>query len=239
MPSIEQVNTSDIEVLAFFNQFSQQSELLDKAVFFISGCQLLKGGVLVAIFWWAWFEKTDLIKKRDQIISAMISSFMAMLAARILASALPFRQRPIQDGSLLFLRPLGMGKTTIEEWSSFPSDHAVLFFALSQGIYFVSWKAGIFAFVYTVMVIALPRIYLGLHYPIDIFAGAVLGITMVMIGNKFLTQSKPLKRITNFSSSNPEMFYPLFFLLTYQIADMFEDTRHLVRVGYKLFQSSF
>jgi undecaprenyl-diphosphatase len=64
-----------------------------------------------------------------------------MLAARMLASALPFRLRPIHDETLFFLRPHGMGKTRIEEWSSFPSVHAVLFFALSIGIFFVSKKA--------------------------------------------------------------------------------------------------
>jgi undecaprenyl-diphosphatase len=229
----------DIAILHFVNQFSQRSKILDKAVFFISGCQLLKGGVLVSILWWGWFDKTDQSEKREHIIATLISCFIAMLAPRVLASALPFRLRPIHDETLYFLRPHGMGKTLIEEWSSFPSDHAVLFFSLSIGICFVSKKAGIFAIFYTVLLIALPRIYLGLHYPTDIIAGAVLGMLTVLLGEKLLIQSKPLIRITNFSSSKPEIFYPLFFLKTYQIADMFEDARHLVRSGYALMQSSF
>jgi undecaprenyl-diphosphatase len=233
------MNTFDLDILAFFNQFSQRIGTLDKAVFFLSGCQLLKGGVLIALVWWAWFKENEQQSQaRKHIISTLLSCFIAMLLARVLAIALPFRSRPIHDETLPFSRPYGMGKTVIEGWSSFPSDHAVLFFALCSGIFFVSKRAGAFAFAYTALFIATPRIYLGLHYPTDIIAGAVIGITIAFLGNLYLTQSKPIKLITHFSSSKPEIFYPVFFLLNYQIADMFEDTRHLIRSGYVFLKSS-
>jgi undecaprenyl-diphosphatase len=233
------VITFDLNILAFFNQFSHRIWAIDKAVFFMSGCQLLKGGVLVAIIWWGWFKSNERQSQaREHIIVTLLSCFIAMFLARILALALPFRPRPLHDETLVFLRPHGMGETEVEGWSSFPSDHAVLFFALCTGISFVSKKAGVFAFAYTALFIALPKIYLGLHYPSDIIVGAIVGVTIALIGNVCLIRSKPIKSITLFSSSRPDIFYPVFFLLTYQIADMFEDTRHLIRAGLTLFQSS-
>ena len=150
-----------------------------------------------------------------------------MFIARVLALTLPFRYRPIYETQLNFLPPYGMGKTMLnfEGWSSFPSDHAVLFFALSSGLYFVAKQAGIFALTYTTSFIALPRIYLGLHYPTDILAGAVLGIGICHWGNKTLIKSNGVGLIVNWSSIKPEFFYPAFFLLTYQIADMFDQIR--------------
>jgi undecaprenyl-diphosphatase len=222
--------------LAFFNQFSHRIWAIDKAVFFMSGCQLLKGGVLVAIIWWGWFKSNARqAQAREHIIATLFSSFIAMLLARVLASTLPFRPRPLHDNALVFLRPYGMGETEIEHWSSFPSDHAVLFFSLCTGIFFISKKAGAFAYAYTVLFIALPRIYLGLHYPSDIAVGAVIGITIASIGNVYLIRSKTVKSIVNLSTAKPDTFYPVFFLVTYQIADMFEDLRHLVRSAYALF----
>jgi len=230
--------TFDLNILAFFNQFSHSIWAVDKAIIFLSGCHLLKGGVLVAIIWWAWFNSDERQSQaRKQIISTLLSCFIAMFVARVLALTLPFRLRPIHDEKMVFLRPYGMRTTEIEGWSSFPSDHAVLFFALCTGIIFISKKAGTFAFAYTAVLIAFPRIYLGLHYPTDIIAGAIIGISITFLGNVYIIHSKPLKSITNLSSTKPEFFYPVFFLMTYQIADMFEDTRHIIRSGYTLFQS--
>jgi undecaprenyl-diphosphatase len=177
----------------------------------MSGCQLLKGGGLVAIIWWGWFKSNGRqAQAREHIIATLFSCFIAMLLARVLASTLPFRPRPLHDNTLVFLRPYGMGETEIEHWSSFPSDHAVLFFSLCTGIFFISNKAGAFAFTYTVLFIALPRIYLGLHYPSDIVVGAVIGITIALIGNVYLIRSNGVKSIINFSVSKPDIFYPVF-----------------------------
>lgn len=228
--------TVDLYILAFFNQFSHRIWAIDKAVFFMSGCQLLKGGVLVAIIWWGWFKSNARqTQAREHIIATLFSSFIAMLLARVLALTLPFRPRPLHDYTLAFLRPYGMGETEIEHWSSFPSDHAVLFFSLCTGIFFISKKAGAFAYAYTVLFITLPRIYLGLHYPSDIVVGAVIGITIALIGNVYLIRSKTVKSIVNLSAAKPDTFYPVFFLVTYQIADMFEDLRHILRSAYALF----
>jgi undecaprenyl-diphosphatase len=150
---------------------------------------------------------------------------------------LPFRLRPLHEESLHFLLPFGMTTTVLEGWSSFPSDHAVLFIALSTGLLFVSRWVGTFSLSYTVLFIGFPRVYLGLHYPTDIIAGAIIGMTIALLGNIYLVQSTLIQSITNWSYSKPNLFYPLFFLLTYQIAELFDHSRSLVSAVIKLIRN--
>ncbi len=171
------MNHFDIEIISFLNQFSQLSRTVDSTVKFISGNHLIKGGVLLIIFWWGWFRvnKHQLLVQ-VHLVSTLFGCFIAMVLARALALLLPFRLRPLHEESLVFMPPYGMKLTELEGWSSFPSDHAVLFYALSAGMFYISRKVGIFALVYTTLLyttlfIGLPRVYLGLHYPTDIVRG--------------------------------------------------------------------
>jgi undecaprenyl-diphosphatase len=153
--------------------------------------------------------------------------------ARALALTLPFRLRPFHEEGLVFLLPYGM-ETVLEGWSSLPSDHAALYFSLSTGLLFISRKAGIFALWYTLIFIALPRIYLGLHYPTDIMVGAIIGMTVTVIGNIYLVKSTRLQSIINRLLSCPCVFYPSFFLITYQIADLFDGSRAIANALLRL-----
>jgi undecaprenyl-diphosphatase len=233
------MNTFDLNVLTYVNQFSQYSWTLDNLILFLSDSHLLKGGVIVTLAWWVWFKSDERQShNREHITSTVLCCLLALMLTRVLALTLPFRLRPLHEDGLVFWLPYGVKTTTLDGWSSFPSDHAVLFFALSTGLLFVSRKVGAFALAYTALFIALPRIYLGLHYPTDIIAGATIGMTIVLLGNTYLVQNQSLKSIANWSYSKPDFFYPVFFLLTYQIADMFDGIRSVMGVGLKLFQRS-
>lgn len=236
------MNVFDFKIITFINHFSQHYFLFDKIVSFLAGSHLLKGGVILTLIWWAWFKKSERQSHdRQHIVSTLLSSMIAALLSRVFEATLPFRPRPLGNESLNFLIPYGMEPTELHDWwkswSSFPSDHASLFFALSTGLLFVSRKVGIFALAYTALLIALPRIYLGLHYPTDIIAGAIIGMTAALLGNIYFIRSKSLKSIMIWESSKPEFFYPVFFICTHQIVDMFADANSIIKAGYKLFQN--
>ncbi|MEO5658225.1 MAG: phosphatase PAP2 family protein [Polaromonas sp.] len=229
------MNYFDAAILYFFNQGARKSWIFDQVVAFLSVNNLLKGGILVALVWWAWFRNDDRRSNdREHIIATLLSSIVALALARVLVLTLPFRLRPLYEEGLGLVRPYGVAEGALDGLSSFPSDHAVLFFTLATGLFFVSRRVGLFACFYVAVCIALPRIYLGLHYPTDILAGAMLGMTINWIANRYLPQTKLVQSVANFSYSRPGFFYPLFFLLTYQIADLFESSREVVGGVFKL-----
>lgn len=232
----DSVNIFDAAVISYVNQFSRHSATFDKLLAFLADNHLLKGGVLVILVWWLWFKKEDKpdSRNREHIIATFIGCTVGMALARLLALTSPFRLRPLHEAGLNFLVPYGTSPAILDGWSSFPSDHAVLFFALSTGLLFISKKTGLFALAYTAVFIAFPRIYLGLHYPTDILAGAIIGVVISILCNIYLVKSARLHSLTTWSNSEPQFFYPIFFLFTYQVADLFSSSRALFGEAFLL-----
>ena len=56
-------------------------------------------------------------------------------------------------------------------------------------------------------------------------------MTVALLENIFLVKSINIRSVTDWSYSRPSLFYPLFFLLTYQIADLFNSSRNMVTGG--------
>ncbi len=59
--------------------------------------------------------------------------------------------------------------------AAFPSGHAAFFFAISTIVYFYNKRAGLLFFL-AGFLICLARIFVGIHWPSDILAGAGVGI---------------------------------------------------------------
>lgn len=81
------------------------------------------------------------------------------------------RPRPVLEG----LPPLGGAPSSL----SFPSAHATSSFAVATAMTRVDPLAAL-AFVLA-FALALGRPYLGMHYPSDVLAGAVLGVLLGLI----------------------------------------------------------
>jgi undecaprenyl-diphosphatase len=81
------------------------------------------------------------------------------------------RPRPVLEG----LPPLGGAPSSL----SFPSAHATSSFAVATAMTRVD-SLGALAFVLAIA-LSLGRPYLGMHYPSDVLAGAVLGVALGLI----------------------------------------------------------
>lgn len=229
------MNGFDLSISSLINGFAHRSLRFDELVVFVSANRLLKGGVVVAIMWWIWFEKEETRRKREALLATIVASFPALAVSRIL-SWLFFRPRPLNDAHLLFRIPYGVEAAEWEGLSSFPSDHAVLFFALASGIFLASRRAGWFTFVYVTLIICLPRIFIGEHYATDILAGAAIGVSIGGLANlpsirKLLT-SWPLR----WQDEKPAQFYSFSFVLTYQMSELFAPIIRMLKFAAFLIQ---
>jgi undecaprenyl-diphosphatase len=78
--------------------------------------------------------------------------------------------------------------------TSFPSGHTSLAFAIAVVLFLKNKKAGIIALI-TATLIGIGRILMGVHWPLDILGGIVVGILCVLtsyqIINKVVTKTIP------------------------------------------------
>ncbi len=178
-PVLDPIVHLDFAIVQFFNQFANKSIVLDRAVALVEEMFLLKGALFMAAMYWLWFLPSDDIDRdRIRILRGLAGTMVAIAVTLTLDHFLPNRPRPLNEPSLGFILPTGSYDTPVAD-NSFPSDHGAMFFAVSTIIWLRSRPMGIVAYIYTVIMVFLPRIYAGHHYPSDIVAGCAIGAFFV------------------------------------------------------------
>ena len=135
----------------------------------------------------------------DGLIIGLRTTVAVLLCAvdSLVMALAVFRERPfvsLEGVNLLIDQPFFA--------KSFPSDHTTLAFAVAVSILMVNRRLGIPALMVAV-VVGLSRIFVGVHFPLDVLVGAILGtswaVAVAVIGKKFddrgrLSQSLLKKR---------------------------------------------
>lgn len=232
------MNPFDESILRFANKFSQASSYFDHAVATVQENNLLKAGAIIPVFWWFWFQAGDTREqriRRERLFASLVASLVGLFLARALALSLPFRTRPLYIEALAFKPPHGTDVSFFVSWSSFPSDHAVLLCALAAGLWLVSRWVGVLSFAYVFLGVCVPRVYMGIHYPTDILVGAAIGVGLTVVCNGERLRARLARPALRVMEERPGLFYAAFFLLTYQISDLF----NAVRAAAKALVSAF
>lgn len=225
------MNQFDVKIEQFLNQFVGQHGWFDSIVRYADGTNLLQSGMVVLLMWLVLFDLKrpgQLRKGFELLLGAAFFSLVATLAVRILALSLPFRARPIATPLLHFQLPAG-GTLILINWSSFPSDHATLCFALAAGILLVSRRMGWLAIAWVALVICFPLLYLGVHWPSDILVGAAIGASFAQLARIPAFRELVRRTCTDWYQAHPQIFFAALFLYSYETVILYEDIRRILK----------
>lgn len=118
---------------------------------------------------------------KRQIYFFSLAALSVIFSRGIVVEAIRFfyeRPRPF----LVFeIQPLINHQPT----GSFPSGHAAAFFALALAVFYINKKWG-WRFLAAALIIGLARIFTGVHWPLDILAGALIGLLSAFFARKIL-----------------------------------------------------
>lgn len=228
----------DPSIVHALNHWAHRSEVLDGAMRLVAWNDLLKGGFAIALLWWVWFRRVpDRARAREVVLSTLLTCLVALALGRLLAHTLPFRFRPIQDPTFGFVAPYSADPLLLDGWSSMPSDHAVLFFALGTGLLRAAPAFGVVALLHALLVVSLPRVFMGLHWPSDILVGAAIGALLGALGTTGPVRARLAAPLLRWSERNAGLFHALFFLLSFQVARLFLEVRTMAAFAAKVARS--
>ena len=179
----------DISILYFLYSFAGINSFIDGVIVFRAEYLPYLVGFLVAVFpLSAVFKKYRPFLRKN--IEMLIFSFGSALVSRFLLGEFIrfFYNRPRPFAVLSNIHPL----VSHESGYSFPSGHALFFFALAAGIAYYYPRTSILFFL-AAFSIGMARVSAGIHWPSDILAGAALGVlTTLAVRFLFLLYRKNL-----------------------------------------------
>lgn len=163
-------------IFFFFYGLAHQSEFLDKVIIFFA--DIFPYIVILLAFLFLIFHHEvlpsknpfkEFKKKWKEITLVFFSGISAWILAYVLKylfhTGRPFDVFP----KVVSLFP--------ETSYAFPSGHATFFMALAAALFFSHKKAG-YVFIAFAILIGVARIIAGVHFPIDILGGFILGFAI-------------------------------------------------------------
>ena len=169
----------DQQIFLYINGFVGKSAFIDMVAritvneYFVP--TILSLFLLGLWFYWNNSKVRDINQK-----SAVISIIAVALASLVIVSVLNHffdRPRPFEvlDTNLLFYKPTD---------PSFPSNSTVVAFSLATSVFLANKKVGIVALTLSTFY-GLTRIFVGVHFPLDVLTGAIIGSVVVFVLNTF------------------------------------------------------
>ena len=157
----------DEKLFLWINSFVGALPILDDAAR-LAASDYLAPAILAFTLITLWFGESDAQTRLERQVGtlASLSSMGLSGLAVFITNIFYFRPRPFVelDVNLLFYKPTD---------SSFPANSAAAAFGIAFGIWGTNRKIGLFA-IGVAGIYGLARVFAGVHYPLDILAGAVI-----------------------------------------------------------------
>lgn len=176
------------QIFYFFYSFAHQSTLGDSLIIFFA--EIFPYIILVLAFLFVLLHKDiQKVKNPFYLLKQKWREVLIVFFSGLLAWTVGYLLKNI----FLELRPFLALPNVIPLWVesgyAFPSGHSTAFMALGLSIFLIHKKVG-YLFIFSALIIGITRIMAGVHYPIDILGGWVLGILIAYIVNRIFTKNK-------------------------------------------------
>lgn len=165
----------NLSLLTYLNNFAGRSMVLDDVVVFITN--YLAYGVVVLVFLYFFIQEVRVKKTVPAVLHHMSTFFymsVSFLCTWLVVEVIKMvvaHPRPFQViYTLTVLSPFG-------SLDSFPSAHTALTSALAMSVFLLYRRFGILLLFFA-FVVGISRIYVGVHFPVDVFFGFLLGIAI-------------------------------------------------------------
>ncbi len=171
-------------------------------------------------------------QSRAQVLILVGSSIVAYLVARFIAYELDVT-RPLAS-YWLSDPPVSLSRVAQSLWrpGSFPGDYAAMIASFAAGLFFWNGRLGWF-WTGIAVVLSLCYVAVGFHYPLDMIAGAVIGVACVWLSLTNYQQRGVLYRWGNqvardFERNNAPYCYILYFLTLLFFLEAMTHFEHLL-----------
>jgi undecaprenyl-diphosphatase len=140
---------------------------------------------------WLWFGTRDAAMRQinqqavfTAAISIGLTSLLVVICNQFYFRARPFAELPPGSVHLLFYRPTD---------SSFPSNLAAVLFAIAVPVFIKNKRYGIILLAIAILS-SFGRVYIGIHYPLDVLGGAAFGIAGTLLAFGIMRLISPLSK---------------------------------------------
>lgn len=220
------IRSMDRTFFTAFDKITRRSWSFDMLINNIFQTNTAKIVPMLACIVWLIFERRRQGQNIPFFGNIILGSLLAMILSRLMQNFSAYRPRPIHSSSLAYDLPYGIETSTLEGWSSFPSDTSALAFSIAAGIFLASRRLGAAALLWTTVVIAFPRAYAGLHYPSDLVGGASIGLFCTLGASPLIFRLIISKVKLTINEKWMPLLWTLSFLYIFQVGTMFDDVRN-------------